>query len=191
MIMKKCPKCGSRIREGSAFCVSCGAKLSKGKYISQKSKRKKNSLLKAIVITVLLAAIVIGIVFFIQRTNLLNADKNVTTESTQMNLAELNQNCITMEQTSITMQSETEGTALIKVRIPDYTKLFQTAIHTQNPNQYIVDALDSGETAMIEIEVSARVTVENGEQIIHTEEAIKKLIEKELSKAITAIMEEQ
>jgi len=24
--MKKCPECGSRLREGSAFCVNCGAK---------------------------------------------------------------------------------------------------------------------------------------------------------------------
>lgn len=189
--MKKCPKCGSRIREGSAFCVSCGAKLSKGKYMSQKSKRKKKSLLKAIVITVLLAAIAIGIVFFIQRTNLFNVDKNVSTEFTQMNLAELNQNCIKTEQISISLQSETEGSALIKVYIPDYTELFQAAIRSKNPDQYIVEALDSGETTMIETEVSARVTVKNGEQIIHTEEAIKKLIEKELSKAITAVMEEQ
>lgn len=189
--MKKCPMCGSIIREGAAFCVNCGAKLSKGRYISKKSKRRKTSLIKLITAMVLIAILVIGILFFMQRTNSANTDKNVSIESFQGNLAEINRNCITTEQASITMQSETEGTALIKVCIPDYTKLFQAAIRSKNPDQYIVEALDSGETTMIETEVSARVTVENGEQIIHTEEAIKKLIAKELSKAITAVMEEQ
>lgn len=139
----------------------------------------------------LVIVLMIGLLFFMQRTNPFNTEKNAPIELSQVNLSELNQNCITTEQVNISMQNEIEGTALIKVRIPDYTELFQAAIQSENPDQYVAAALASGEITLIETEVSARVTVENGEQIIHTEEAIKKLIAKELSKAITAVMEEQ
>lgn len=46
--MKKCPKCGSRIREGSAFCVNCGAKVARGRYSQKSSSHKRNRLLLTI-----------------------------------------------------------------------------------------------------------------------------------------------
>lgn len=55
--MKKCPKCGSRIREGSAFCVNCGAKLSSGKFLK---KKKHNSPKKLWGLVILAVAVLLG-----------------------------------------------------------------------------------------------------------------------------------
>lgn len=39
--MKRCPKCGSRIRTDSAYCENCGVRLFSGKFLKQ-TKRKSN-----------------------------------------------------------------------------------------------------------------------------------------------------
>ena len=59
--MKKCPKCGSRIREGSAFCVNCGAKLSRGKYAKKSARKSHKLLLIMVILVVIIAMIAMGI----------------------------------------------------------------------------------------------------------------------------------
>lgn len=57
--MKKCPKCGSRIREGSAFCVNCGANITKGRYIHKSRSKKRNSFLLVIGVLVIVIVVVV------------------------------------------------------------------------------------------------------------------------------------
>lgn len=70
--MKKCPKCGSRIREGSAFCVNCGAKLSSGKFLKKKKRKSHKKIwgIVAIAVLLLLGAVIVHLM-------LQNKDGNV------------------------------------------------------------------------------------------------------------------
>jgi len=166
---------------------------SQGRYLKKTEKKPKKTFLFTIL--VLVFAVLVTIVLILMRTSdvsLSNTDdSNTTQEYSQTDLSVLNKKHITTEQMNVVMQNETEGTVQIKVRIPDYLQLFQAAIQAENPDLYISEALINGEITLIETEVSAKVTVENGAQVVHEEEAIKKLMEAELTKAITIIMEEQ
>lgn len=76
--MKKCPKCGSRIREGSTFCVNCGAKLSGGKFLKKKKRNPYKKLLGMVAIVVLLLLGTIIVHFMLQ-----NKDENVTVSNAE------------------------------------------------------------------------------------------------------------
>lgn len=106
-------------------------------------------------------------------------------------LTEANRKCITVDELSITMQSESEGTAEILVRMPDYLKLFRNAMDSADPEEYVLDALKSGKYEICEYNETARVTVESGKRSVHTEESVKKLIEEKLIEAINALPEEK
>ena len=54
----------------------------------------------------------------------------------------------------------------------------------------MVNILKSGEYDVCEYEVEAKVTVENGKKVLHTDEAVKKLLEKVLSQAVNKLMED-
>lgn len=55
--MKKCPKCGSKIRTDSAFCENCGVRLSSGKFLKL-TKRKSHK--KLWISVALIAVCVLG-----------------------------------------------------------------------------------------------------------------------------------
>lgn len=168
-------------------------KKSHGKYLKNTAKTSIKPYHLAILVLIFVLLIT-GLFFLMRSNNVLvsnNDDESIPNESTQLDLSVLNKNLITTEQINVVMQNETEGTAQIKVNIPDYLQLFQAAIQADNPDRYISEALINGEIALIEKEVSARVTVENGVQVIHEEEAIKELMDAELTKVITVIMEAQ
>lgn len=68
--MKKCPKCGSKIKTDSAFCENCGSKLSVGKYLKQSEKRKsKKKGLKTISLSVILLASLLCIISLLTKGN--------------------------------------------------------------------------------------------------------------------------
>lgn len=59
--MKRCPKCGSRIRTNSAYCENCGVRLFRGKFLKQ-PKRKSNKnlwILAALVAVCILGSIIV------------------------------------------------------------------------------------------------------------------------------------
>lgn len=116
---------------------------------------------------------------------------NQTLEISPQQLQEVNFNCIDIETPNIVMENDIEGTVEITVQIPDYEALYKQAHEFEDPDVYILQALESGKYDSCERIIMARVTVENGEQVVHTDEALKELLERELSNAINALMEEQ
>ena len=89
------------------------------------------------------------------------------------------------------MNGDSEGIVTLTVQLPDYTQLYNKACTSKNPDQFILESLQSGEYDVCEYEITAKITIENGEQVIHSDEAINMLLEKELAKAINALLEAQ
>ena len=109
------------------------------------------------------------------------------TESEQ--LADISKKSITIKELELEMDSETEGTAKILITVPDYKKLFQEALKTKNPEDYIRNVLNSGKYDVVEYEEFAPVTMENGEKTIHSDEAVQKSLEMSLIDAINVLSE--
>ena len=65
--MKKCPKCGSRLREGSAFCVNCGAKITKGRYVQNSQSPKRSKFFLIIGVLLMVVVVITCIVSFVVR----------------------------------------------------------------------------------------------------------------------------
>ena len=112
------------------------------------------------------------------------------TEISSQQLQEANAENIKTITRDVVMQNDTEGTATISVQLPDYEALYKKAAKSKNPDQYLLDALQSGKFDVKKHDVTAKVTIENGEEVIHVEEAVKVLLEQELSQAIEVLMEE-
>ena len=106
-------------------------------------------------------------------------------------LEELNETCILVEEKAIHMESENNGEAELVVKMPDYEELYQKAYGTEDPETYIKESLISGNYTVQTIETNASVTVENGKQKIHKQEAIDKLLEQVMLNAVNAVAEEE
>jgi len=104
-------------------------------------------------------------------------------------LQEANYNCIKLETHDIVMQTVSEGVVIITVQIPDYEGLYKKAYTSENPDQYLLNALTTGKYDVREYEITAQVTIENEKEVIRTDEAIKELLEEVLSNATDALME--
>lgn len=115
------------------------------------------------------------------------ADENEEISADQ--LQEANADCINVETHNVVMQTNTEGVVKATVQLPDYEKLYKEAYNSENPDQYLWKCLKSDKYDVCEYEITAKVTIENGEEVIHTDEAIKELLEKVLSDAADALME--
>lgn len=116
-----------------------------------------------------------------------DANKNVDFSANE--LQEVNAACIDVKTHDVVMQTDTEGVVTITVQLPDYESLYQKAYASKNPNQYLLKALESGKYDVLEYEITAKVTIEAGKEVIHADEAIKNLLEQELSNATNALME--
>ena len=116
--------------------------------------------------------------------------KNRDVEISPQKLQDANSNCINIETHEIVMKSESEGTVELTVEIPDYEVLFKQAYKSEDPDGYMLQALESENYDSCERIVIAKVTVENGEQVVHTDEALKELLEQEFSNAINILMED-
>lgn len=113
-----------------------------------------------------------------------------TDEVTPVQLYAINTACIDAEIHDIFMQNNIEGTVEMTVQIPDYEALYKMAYASEDPDKYMLQVLKSGQYDSCERVITARVTIENGEEVVHTDEAITQLLERELSNAINALMEE-
>lgn len=157
---------------------------------SGRLKRKKRSvslvrILTVVFLSVFCVVIIILVSFSVADTQL-PADFNPNSL-----LSTLNEKSILIKEKNVVMESETEGTATIVVTLPDYQLLFENAIKTDHPDNYVLKAFISNDYETQEFETSAPVTVENGERIIHTNEAVHQLLEKNLVNAINALSKER
>ncbi len=55
----ECPKCNEKVKASSKFCEECGAKIKE----SHQGKSKKKSVLKLVIITIIVLAIIGGIIW--------------------------------------------------------------------------------------------------------------------------------
>lgn len=101
----------------------------------------------------------------------------------------INTKNIAIEESTIEMTSDTEGTAIIIIKIPNYELLFKEAALTKNPEQYLFKSLALKKYEVQEIEASAYVTVENGSTIIHSDDVVQQLLDESLVNAINALSE--
>ena len=111
-------------------------------------------------------------------------------ETSEKQLQEINSNCIEIGKHEISMQTDTEGTAKIKVQLPKYEILYKEASVSENPEECLINTLKSGKYDTCEYEVEAKVTVENGKRVIHINEPVKALLEKVLSQAVNKLVGE-
>lgn len=176
-----CHHCGRKIRGSEKFCPYCGEKVNT-------AIQKKNYLLKILLAAVLFLSIVCisicALLYFKKMKNSSMLSFNVREQ-----LEAASKEAITVKQLEIEMDSEMKGTATLLIKMPNYVELFQEAIKTENPENYTLKALKSGKYDTVEYQSSALITVEDGKEIIHSEEVVKKLLEKSLVEAINALSE--
>ena len=118
------------------------------------------------------------------------SNTETVSELTPKELQKLNEECITVKTGETEMDTETEGTVQLSVEFPDYKSLYLEANESENPEKFVQEALQQKKFKTCKTEITARVTVENGETVIYKEEAINQLLEKEFTDAINALAEE-
>lgn len=153
-----------------------------------KGKKIRRFFLKLILIILFLSILAVGLtgtlVYFhvIDIPFLSNLNQNSLLEF-------INKRNIIVEEKSIVMTSDTEGTAIIVVKIPDYELLFKNAAKEENPDQYLLMSLILKDYKTQEFEMAADITIENGERIIHSDEVVHQLLEESLVNAVNAVSE--
>ena len=120
-----------------------------------------------------------------------NEDKQNEETKNEDPLASLAQSVMTVEEGEIHMENEAEGQAQVTVELPDYQTLFLTALQTNDPDSFLKNALESGDFTYKKVETEALVTIKNGKQVVHSEEAAKDVLEKELVEVIASMIEEE
>lgn len=172
------------------------------KIIKKKRKKATNRNSKQLIrkkqklfLTIIFVMVVVLVIFSVNIITLVYSSEADTLLPSDFNqnslLSILNEKNIVISEESITMKNETEGTATIVVTLPDYQWLFENAVETDNPNNYLLKAFILKHYETQKFETSAPVTVENGEKVIHSDEVIHKLVEKSLINAINALMRER
>lgn len=165
-------------------------KANKKEKHAQWSTRKKvcRFILKLILSVLFLTVFAVGVTGILVYFDVINIP--FLSDSNQNNLLKsVNKRSITVEEKSIDMTNDTEGTAIIVVKLPDYELLFEEAATAENPDQYLLKALVLKDYETQEFEMSANVTVENGEKIVHSDEVVHQLLEESLINAINALSE--
>lgn len=122
--MKKCPKCGSRLREGSAFCVNCGTRLPGGNFLKQ-AKRKKS---KRIGIVLLFVTVMCScaLFFFFRKEK---PEQEIATNNKLLlgeNIIEEKQQLLDDIKISEPVYTAVEGDSRIvkiQVELPDYSQI--------------------------------------------------------------------
>lgn len=95
---------------------------------------------------------------------------------------------VAIEVNYVDMYNESYGTAKIIAKVPDYTQLFESAVEEEDMTKALARAIKKGEYPTVDYPTNVPVTVVDGEQILDSDAEIKRLIEKELIKAINIVM---
>ncbi|MBQ7897285.1 MAG: hypothetical protein IJ323_02565 [Clostridia bacterium] len=96
---------------------------------------------------------------------------------------------IEVEVKSVNMWNDYEGTAAIIATIPDYTELFVAVYGEKDMTKALAKAIRREEFTTIKYEGTVPVSVVAGEQVVNSEDTVKDFVEKELIKAINAVMD--
>lgn len=175
--MRFCGNCGYDNRSNQKYCPNCGDSM----LIHQKTDKPPQRwkifvLIFIVVLFILIAALLTG-----QHKSNLNNSK----------LERINYSCIQIEEIDSVMISDTEGTATVLIRMPDYKVLFLNAWEKSNPERYINNALETGAYQVLEFEREVEITLENGKRILHAEDIVDQLLQELLIDAVKAVSEER
>lgn len=144
--------------------------------------------LKLFLWLILLVVIASGIIAGLSYTGII--DIPVLSEFNEDNILEtLNERAVVVEETEIVMETDTEGTATVIVKMPNYELLFKEAYASENPDQYLVKALALGDYEIREYKEVATVTVTDNVTTIHSDEIVHELLEEALINAINSLSE--
>ena len=83
------------------------------------------------------------------------------------------------------------SSARITAQVPNYTELFTAAFEEDDPTGALAKAIENREYTTVEYKGYASVTMDGDNQIVHSDELVKSFIEKELIKAINAVLESE
>lgn len=143
---------------------------------------------KLILTVLIFAVLAVGVIRVLIYFDVVNIQ--FLSDFNQNNLLKIiNEKNIIVEEQNIVMTSETEGTATIVVTLPNYELIFENAITAKNPDNYLLKTLILKDYETQEFEMSANVTIENGERVVHSNEVVHKLLEESLINAINALSE--
>ena len=210
---KFCGKCGSKLDEATGLCPNCVAEkikrqaeqpdeqpksAEKRSVKKRKSKEKRARLtseqkirrffVKRFLWLILFIVIASGAIAWLSYMGII--DIPFLSDFNRDNILEtLNERAIVVEETDIVMETDTEGTATVIVKMPNYELLFKEAYASKNPDQYLVKALVLGNYEIREYEEVATVTVADDVTTIHSDEVVHKLLEEALINAINALSE--
>lgn len=202
-----CHYCGKQIKDNISFCPYCGKNVAKPatssfihtkdndspKWMATKSRTKpaseKHHRFRKILLWLgLFSVIIIGAIYSLLRFDIINI--SFLSDFNEDNILEtLNERAVVVEETDIVMETDTEGTATITIKMPDYELLFKEAYASENPDQYLLKALALRDYEVREYEEVATVTVANDVTTIHSDEVVHKLLEEALINAINALSE--
>lgn len=108
-------------------------------------------------------------------------------------LHKLTMDCIEVEETKKIMNTDKQGEATLVVKMPDFKKIFNEAskeVDSENAmEEYVEKTLVNKKYTIIERKITADIFIEGGEEIIYSEEAVKKLLGEELINAMNTVME--
>lgn len=179
---KFCGKCGTKLDEVTGLCPNCNAE----KIEQTNKKRAGKFLMRLFVVILVLVGVIIGSIAFLQLKGMIDISKFLKNEE---NIGDINRNCIIVKEKDIVMDNDTEGTATIAIEMPDYADIYIAAYNSKNPERYIVDALKKGKYNTKRYEEDVKVTVQDGKTVIHSDEIVYRIIEKELINAVNAVTE--
>lgn len=151
-------------------------------------KKVRKFFMKLILTLLLLVVLAVGAMGALVYFDMINIPL-LSTFNQNSFLKFVNEKNIIVEEKNVIMMSETEGTATIVVTLPNYKLLFESAVIAGNPDNYLLKALILGNYETQKFELSANVTVENGERVIHSDEIVHQLLEEYLVDAINALSE--
>lgn len=182
-----CVKCGARLDETTGLCPKCDVEEKVSKKAKRKG-RKNQKKTKVIFSIVILLVVVIGVVGTLVYQDMI--DIPFLGNAGQDNLLKIiNEKNITVKEEEIVMSDDLNGTVRLVIELPNYEILFKKASKEKNPEQYVFMSLLLKRYKIVEYEVDAKVTVENGKKIIHSDEAVKQVLEKALLHAIDGLSE--
>ncbi len=180
---KFCIKCGAKLDSSTGKCPNCdGNQISNGK--------KTRKILREFLIVVFFMGLFVGILGGLYFIGIIKIPE-FPWEQQNENLADINKECIEIEEKEITMENDTEGVAEIIITIPDYKELYMNAYAEKDPDRYLIKTLKSGNYSTQTFKKTVKVTIEEGKKQIHSEEAVYEVLEEALVSAINSLTEDE
>ncbi|MBQ4526980.1 MAG: hypothetical protein II998_02805 [Clostridia bacterium] len=146
----------------------------------------KAKLIGITIVLFLLAAITTSVIIFCQ-------NEKEQSKVYDGSLNNLTMQSIQIEETGRSMLSEFEGEVYYDVTVPDFTEIYckvaQKAKSRDDVFKLIGEIIEKGNYSTVTHKMTAKLTVENGIETIHLDDAKNKLLENVLIEAVNKAME--